>query len=162
APPNMEHAAPDTRAASEPVAMQIESKPALHPEPVREPTSRRLAERIAGLASVPFAVPRCGEVELAADASGGLHLLALDRDDTNPTASLLAAQAWASVNREILAAACATALGAPVDPARPATLHLFTARPKRVRALLDADIRVHFLGEVEVNGKRAWCVAELN
>jgi hypothetical protein len=91
-----------------------------------------------------------------------LHLLALDEDDSNPTASLLAAQAWTKLNRQILAAACATALGSAIDPDKPATLHLFTDRPKRVRHLLDADIRVHFVGTVDIGGERAWCVAELN
>lgn len=121
-----------------------------------------LTDRVPGLARIAIAVPRCEGVELAADASGGLHLIARDDESSSPTASLLAAQAWASINRELLAAACATLLGSPVDASRPATLHLFTDQPKRVRSLLDADIRVHFLGSVEMNGKRAWCVAELN
>ena len=121
-----------------------------------------LSARVPGLAPAPFRIPRCEGVELAADASGGLHLLARDDDSANPTAALLAAQAWVGVNRQVLALACATALGAGVDADRPATLHLFTADPRRVRPLLDADIRVHFLGSVEINGKRAWCVAELN
>jgi hypothetical protein len=121
-----------------------------------------LVARVPGLATIPFAIPRCDGVELAADASGGLHLLALDKDDSNPTASLLAAQAWTRVNRQILAAACATALGSAIDPEQSATLHLFTDRPKRVRHLLDADIRVHFVGIVDIGGERGWCVAELN
>jgi hypothetical protein len=121
-----------------------------------------IVARVPGLAAVPFSIPRCDAVELAADSSGGLHLLALDEDDSNPTASLLAAQAWTKLNRQILAAACATALGSAIDPDKPATLHLFTDRPKRVRHLLDADIRVHFVGTVDIGGERAWCVAELN
>lgn len=126
------------------------------------PTPDALASRITGLARVPITIPKCDGVELAADASGRLHILARDEDDASPTSSLLAAQAWASVNRDVLNAACATLLGSPVDASRPAILHLFTDQPKRVRSLLDADIRVHFLGHVDVNGARAWCIAELN
>ncbi len=137
-----------------PVASHDSHESALATEP--------LSSRIAGLARVPVSIPKCPGVELAADASGGLHLLTRDDDTSTPTSSLLAAQAWASVNRELLAAACATLLGSPVDATRPATLHLFTDQPKRVRSLLDADIRVHFLGRVELNGAHAWCVAELN
>jgi hypothetical protein len=126
------------------------------------PTVDSLASRIEGLARVPISIPRCEGVELAADASGRLHILARDDDATSPTSTLLAAQAWASVNRDVLGAACATLLGSSVDASRPAILHLFTDQPKRVRSLLDADIRVHFLGHVEIDGARAWCIAELN
>lgn len=121
-----------------------------------------LASRIPGLASVPIRIPRCEGVELAADASGRLHILARDDDSASPTSSLLAAQAWASVNRDVLGAACATLLGSSVDATLPAILHVFTDQPKRVRSLLDADIRVHFLGRVEINGALGWCIAELN
>ncbi len=160
--------------APTPAEPEIECKPApIEPAAIKPPShaaaprvheSERsgLTARLPNLALVPFSIPRCEGVELAADSSGGLHLLARDEDDANPTASLLSAQAWAKVNRQILAAACATALGSAIDPDRPATLHLFTDRPKRVRHLLDADIRVHFVGSVDVAGERAWCVAELN
>ncbi len=157
-----------------PAAPMIEHKPAPVDPPVSEtppvqaaertlPTDQTtLAARLENLAPVPFSIPRCDGVELAADSSGGLHLLARDEDDANPTALLLSAQAWTKLNRQILAAACATALGSAIDIDRPATLHLFTDRPKRVRHLLDADIRVHFVGSVDIAGERAWCVAELN
>jgi hypothetical protein len=152
------------------VDFEVECKPA--PPEVRMPTIEPpaplikersgLTARLPALAAVPFEIPRCPGVELAADAKGGLHLLAVDDDDSNPTASLLAAQAWTKLNRQILAAACATALGSAIDAEQPATLHLFTDRPKRVRHLLDADIRVHFVGTVDIGGERGWCVAELN
>ncbi|MGP1310090.1 MAG: hypothetical protein ACTS27_07835 [Phycisphaerales bacterium] len=132
------------------------------PVPCTDAGDDSLASRVRGLVRVPLTVPRCEGVELAADASGGLHLLAIDDSSASPTASLLSAQAWASVNREVLAAACSTILGRAIESGKPATLHLFTQHPKRVRGLLDADLRVHFLGSVEMNGERAWCVAELN
>lgn len=144
-------------------AEPILSRPIETPAPERPSTAHdSLASRVRGLARVNLTIPRCQGVDLAADASGRLHILARDDDSASPTASLLAAQAWISVNREVLAAACATLLGSAVDASAPAILHLFTDQPKRVRALLDADIRVHFLGRVELNGEHAWCVAELN
>ena len=94
-----------------------------------------------------------------------MHLLLADTHDADSrgaVATLLAAHAWAQTNASLLAAACATILGAPVDEAATPAMHLFTSDPRRVRTLLDADIRLHLLAPVEVDGRRAWCVAELN
>lgn len=178
------HAAPDE---AEPAPVAARSSPASAPAreaPLAEvlstvapdtptaPTTRpvvdeppTLASRVKGLALTPIKAPGCARVEIAVDAKGRLHLLHATPDDSDSrdgVAELLAAGAWARTNASLLATACATLLGAPVDEAAPPSLHLFTSDPRRVRPLLDADIRLHFLGRVEIDGRRAWCVAELN
>lgn len=129
------------------------------PEPVP------LASRVKGLAPTPLKAPRCEGVEIAVDAAGRVHLLLAESEDAHArsgVATLLAAQAWAQTNAALLATACATILGAPVDADASPAMHLFTNDPRRVRSLLDADIRLHLLAPVEIDGRRAWCVAELN
>lgn len=164
-------AAPEPDAPRDPPALATDAPTpddapshARAPAPIVEQTPT-LASRVKGLALTPIKAPGCARVEIAVDAAGRVHLLLEEQHDeprAGGVAELLAAGAWARTNASLLATACATLLGAPVDETAAPSLHLFTSDPRRVRPLLDADIRLHFLGRVEIDGRRAWCVAELN
>ncbi len=124
-----------------------------------------LSSLIPGLTGLEARCPKAGSVELAADSRGMLHLLAASGEDpTQPVDRLLAASAWAREHLPLLLRA-ETALAMPSadrDESAGFTLHLVTRHPKLVRPLLDADVRVHLLTEVEVDGKTARVTTELN
>ncbi len=91
-------------------------------------------------------------VELALDASGSLHMLRAD-SDSRGVERLIAASAWAVKHAALIAAA-----GCGMDVNRTPVMHLFTAAPKSVRHLFDADVRVHLLARVGAE----WFCTELN
>lgn len=129
-----------------------------------------LALLLDGLRPVSVLCPYAPGVELALDASGGLHLLVRaepdDGDDGEQKAlsQLLVASAWAEAHAMLLVPALA-ATGAPAAHAaatqRPVA-HLFTDRPKRSRRLLETDVRVHLLARVNIGGQSGWYCTALN
>ncbi|MCC6322870.1 MAG: hypothetical protein IT438_15710 [Phycisphaerales bacterium] len=144
-------------AGGEPSALAPEpGAPADNPGP--------LAAHIAALRPAALVCPYAGGVEFGLDDRHGLHLMIRDTDVGNQAeggngglGKLMTAAAWAEAHRPLIAAALGTAIG----PARP-MLHLFTAKPRQARGLLDTDVRFHILAPVTVGGKVGWYCAELN
>ncbi|MBL0926130.1 MAG: hypothetical protein IBJ11_00565 [Phycisphaerales bacterium] len=126
---------------------------------VAAPEHGSLVPHTPGLHRLPLRCVVDASVEIAADHHGRLHLLRRDEDGLG-LMRLTAALAWAQNHAELLALAARTPW--PLDPSARPVVHLFTAAPKAVRPLLDADVRVHLLAAVEVDGKTGWYCTELN
>lgn len=141
-------------AVTESVEPRVEPKVARTPQ--RAEASSKNAESLArfveGLRSLPIRCPDDAMVELALDAGGALHLLRAD-SDSRGVERLIAASGWAMKHAALIAAA-----GCGIDAKRAPVLHLFTAAPKSVRHLFDADMRVHLLAPVGAE----WFCTELN
>lgn len=159
---------------SEPVRLLA---PAPEPEPVAAPApavdagdavaAQEREDALAALLGMEAIESRCpfaGAVELAADEAGRLHLIASDRDQSGreATTQLLAAASWARAHLALLLRA-EPALAQPTadDPHEP-TMHLLTDDARSVRAILDADVRVHLVTRVSLGGRTGWVAAELN
>ncbi len=163
APAALAHSATQGNAA--PVAQAAATTAVTDEQPVGA-----LALLLDGLRPVSVLCPYAPGVELALDASGGLHLLIRaepdDGDDGEQKAlsQLLVASAWAEAHAMLLVPALA-ATGTPAAHAaatqRPVA-HLFTDRPKRSRRLLETDVRVHLLARVRVGGQSGWYCTALN
>jgi hypothetical protein len=135
------------------------------PAPMRAAVGRiagLLTGHVPGLRTLEARCPYAEEVELAAGADGTLHLLAraAGEQERDAVESLVAAAAWARAHGTLLTLACAGA--ATVDGSRRPVMHLLTERAREVRRLLDADLRVHLLAPVEVEGRAGWFCTELN
>ena len=118
-----------------------------------------LSAHVDGLSPLTIPYPDDPRVQFAIDADARLHVLRLEVDERpDALAALTAAGAWAARHLALINMAIA-----PVGPLRadaaPA-LHLFTRRPKAVRTLLDADIRLHALAPVRPD--HAWVGLDLN
>ncbi len=144
------------------------NRPFSAPAPVHTLDTDRmpaLSSLIPGLSGLESRCPKAGEVELAVDAGGALHLLAASGEDpTHPIDRLMAASAWAREHLPLLMRAEPSLAmpSADEDEAAGFTLHLLTRRPKLVRPLLDADVRVHLLTEIEIDGRTTRVTTELN
>jgi len=123
---------------------------------------------LLGLSGLPIRCPEALRVELAVDASGGLHAIVLDEISVEsgmaggpvPThgpapasgtgragvAALLAADAWARTNMDLLSRAM------PFVRAGDVTLHLLTRVPAAARDLLGTRVRVHLLARASGPG----------
>ena len=109
---------------------------------------------IEGLTPLGVECPAARSVQLAADASGRMHLLAEGADALQ---ALSQAAGWAQLHRSLLAQATGVALQKDAIEQ-----HLFTADAKSVRWLLDADIRVHVLAKTTVRGESITLACALN
>jgi len=128
--------------------------PPLHPASPAQP----LSTFVAGLTSLGALCPDDEHAELALDAKGSLHILRADQDG-RAISALTGVAAWAVRHHKLLGrVAPALKLGDTHTPA----MHLFTQHPKEARAILDADVRVHLLASVEVEGRTGWFCTELN
>jgi hypothetical protein len=128
----------------------------------------RLAVHMPSLRPLNARCPYAAGVEFALDDDGRLQVLArFDRvpiDETSLGVLLIAAE-WAQAHGELLRAAAPTLTGQPdatIDLSAKPTMHVFTGEPKRVRRLLETDVRVHLLSPVTVAGETAWLCTALN
>ncbi|HPO94010.1 MAG TPA: hypothetical protein PL072_11115 [Phycisphaerales bacterium] len=111
-------------------------------------------------------------MELAADQLGRLHVLArFDQDHVDETSLgvLLIAAEWAKAHAALLKAAApalctsASSHSTPaIDTAALPIKHVFTDQPRKVRRLLETDVRVHLLSPVRVAGHDGWFCTPLN
>lgn len=164
---------PEPRPAVRP-QVQVEARAEHRPETRDEPraiaspaTAASLCARIGGLHPLAARCPHAPAVELACDSSGVLHLVAQAEElggnataEERALAQLTACGAWAMAHLTLLA------LTAPeakllTTGARP-VLHLATRNAPAVRRLLDADVRIHLVAMVEVEGKNATVCVALN
>ncbi len=122
---------------------------------------------LPGLIPMGIRCPYQPSVELAIDAHGGLHLVAMLPERHGPAgpateavAMLLAASAWASDHAELLCMA-----RRELDVARIKTgpdLHLLTEDARWARHVLSTGIRVHLLAVANANGRSTWVCTDLN
>jgi len=119
--------------------------------------SRDLALGMLELKPIGAACPDDKGVTLACDARGELHLLCED-EGSRGIERLTAAGAWATKHRELLHAVNRSLASEGDD----VVLHLLTREPKRVRHLLDSDVRVHMMARVPERCGTGWCFVELN
>lgn len=136
-----------------------------------EPTVRlSLSGHVAGLSSVPIACPYAEGVEFALDESGRLHVLGrLDtsRADEAALRDLMVASEWVQAHAPLLKLAGPSLrrgaeTGGDLDLSNGPVMHLFSSEPKKVRRLLETDVRVHLLSPVCVGGKSGWFCTPLN
>lgn len=125
------------------------------------PSVPSLAARIPTLEAMSVRCPRCPEVELGIGADGRLHVLARATRGRLGEAvrGLMAAGAWAREHASILRMTGGAARG--LGDGAPA-MHVFTDDPSGARSLLDADVRIHILAPVEVEGRVGWYCSPLN
>ncbi len=126
------------------------------PDSVQRELRPSLSARIEGLSRLPIRWPDDERVEFARDAHGTVHVLALD-DDGHGFEKAAAAAAWAARHRALIAQASG---GHDFSEERRPIAHLLTDKPKSVRHLLDAEIRVHFF--TRADAADGWICAELN
>ncbi|HEX8876177.1 MAG TPA: hypothetical protein VF777_05470 [Phycisphaerales bacterium] len=123
-----------------------------------------LTRHLPSLEPLEARCPYAPEVELAVDPSGRLHLIArshADAADPNAAFSKLAvARTWAQAHAALLERAFRQAKPLAFTPEQ----HLLTDAPKRVRPLLDTDVRLHLLTAPPGTAETApgWVCVELN
>jgi hypothetical protein len=118
----------------------------------------RLAELVSGLTALPFTCPTAPEIELARDAQGRLHVLT--RFGREGLDAAMTAAAWARLNAELIARC---GCGVIESSARSgATVHVTGPDARDLRALGDADVRLHLVREVQTPGGSAWVCDPLN
>ncbi|MEQ8769849.1 MAG: hypothetical protein RIB60_04995 [Phycisphaerales bacterium] len=128
-------------------------------EPAARAATPAPASLIEGLGVLESECPYATGVTLAADELGALHLIADDSDGSDEAVrQLTAAATWASAHGKLLRKA-EPALG---DSSREPVRHLLTNDSKRVRNLLDTDLRVHLVTEVSLGGQRGRVAVEIN
>jgi hypothetical protein len=120
-----------------------------------------------GLQPLAARCPHAPGVELACDSSGVLHLLAQAEESSGhlpaedrALSQLTACSAWASAHLSLLALT-APAVRLLTAGSRP-VLHLATRNAAAVRRLLDADLRIHLVTTVEVEGRSGMVCVPLN
>lgn len=124
-----------------------------------EPAAMPLAPHLDSLTSLPIPYPDDPGVQFAIDGTARLHILRMDDDESGAGVSALtAAGAWAVRHQALLNMAIRPSGPIPADGAP--VLHLFTRRPKALRPLLDAEIRLHALAPVPRD--RDWVSLDLN
>lgn len=111
------------------------------PPPTPPPVSH--ASRITGLTPVESRCPYHENLELAADASGALAIVAVGGVES--VAALLAAKVWAKDHARLLAKAEPTITNSSDEP----TLHLMTDRPAAAIGLIGSGVRVHMLARAD-------------
>lgn len=152
---------PDTRPSgrirlSPAPAMTCEPKPVVaSPEPHRRGRPLELAEHVPGLTALPVRCPEHERVEIAIDSHGTMHLLS--REDS--IREMRVVQTWARAHRELISMACKDHR---FEPAGNTICHIFTDTPITLSDLHGADLRLHVLAPVDVDGKRGWYSAPLN
>ncbi len=128
-------------------------------EPAIRPVTPAPAALIEGLGVLESECPYATGVTLAADELGALHLIADDADGSDEAVrQLTAAATWASAHGKLLRKAEPSLGDAGREPVR----HLLTNDAKRVRNLLDTDLKVHLVTEVSLGGQRGRVAIEIN
>lgn len=164
APPPQSPATQPANGHGAPKPVKLAPKPAInyeikHPstalEPVADGKPVLLSTYVEGLTTLPVHSPGHERVELAVDAAGRLHLLG--REQTLREMRLV--ESWARAHRELIAMACPQH---PIDQGAKAVCHIFSAEPVALADLHGADLRLHVLAPVQVNGHTAWYAAQLN
>lgn len=114
-----------------------------------------LARCVDGLSLLPVRCPRHPAVELAVDANGALHSLAM----ADALHEVLAVQAWSRAHASLLALACPSAgIDIECDP----VVHMCTDDARAVTGLIDTEIVLHLLVMVEVGGRSVRCCTPLS
>lgn len=132
-----------------------------------------LCAHVQGLASVPITCPYAQGVEFAVDAGGRLHVLGRlesGKADEAALRDLMVASEWAQAHAPLLRLAAPSLArttpdggpGVELDPSGEPVMHLFSGEPRKVRRLLETDVRVHLLTPVCVGGKGGWFCTPLN
>ncbi len=132
------------------------------------PADSELAKHLPGLVGLKARCPFAPKVQLAADESGALHLLAYVADSREladeavgqTVAKLVSVAGWAFDHLELLRLA-SPGVTLSGDSEKTA-LHLLTDQPRNVRRLLDSGVQLHLLAAVNVGGETAWVCRELN
>lgn len=114
---------------------------------------------LPGLSHFAARCPDEPDVLLGIDGGGRLHLVRYDRDQRG-VEPLVSVAAWARKHAALLAMAAPGVT--PLSDGDVPVLHLLTPTPKRVRHLLDAEVRVHVLAPVRVGEQTGWYCDELN
>ena len=110
---------------------------------------------IDGLTLLPVRCPHHVDVEVACDAHGMLHAVAMA--DALP--ALLAVQAWLRSHMELVDMACPEA---GLDTKSAPHIHACTDDARSVMSLLDAEVELHLLVTVEVGGRSMRCGTPLS
>lgn len=147
-----------------PAAAVVTPTPSAAPTQPPASAANSLARHLPSLEPLEARCPYAPEVELAVDPSGRLHLIARSHADaTDPNAAfskLAVARTWALAHAALLERAFRQAKPLAFAPEQ----HLLTDAPKRVRPLLDTDVRLHLLtapaGTAETGP--GWVCVELN
>ncbi len=123
------------------------------------------ASLVPGLTPLSFECPHAPRVELAVDAAGRLHLVALDADDASIVGELTRAKSWAIAHASLLQAAEPRLKASPTSRATALidepTLHVLTDRSELVRTLIETDVRVHLLAHAST-ANHGWVVRPIN
>ncbi len=128
-------------------------------EPAVRATAGEPASLIDGLGVLESECPYAEGVTLASDELGALHLIADDADGSDEAVrQLTAAATWAAAHGKLLRKAEPSLGAADREPVR----HLLTDDAKRVRNLLDTDLKVHLVTEVTLGGQRGRVAVEIN
>lgn len=138
------------------LGVQVEPKQFASRAPGRAaPPAQPLATWIEGLALLQVRCPDAPEVEIAVDATGGLHVLAWE----DRLRALTHVTVWLRKHRELVSMAC---LDYRINTESAIICHLVTSEPRRVADLHGSDLRLHVLAPVEVEGKCGWFSAVLS
>jgi hypothetical protein len=127
--------------------------PACGDTPVTDSPS--LAAHVEGLRAMSARCPGHETIELAADLTGAIHVLAWERD----LRGLRVVAAWAKAHATLLALACPHLA---IDAGASVVSHLFTDTPASVSDLHGSSLRLHVLAAVRVGERKAWYAAPLN
>ena len=110
---------------------------------------------VDGLTLLPVRCPHHDDVEVACDAHGTLHAVAMA--ETLP--ALLAVQAWLRSHAELVDMACPEA---GLDTKSAPRIHACTDDARSVMGLLDAEVELHLLVTVEIGGRSMRCGTPLS
>ncbi len=128
--------------------------------PLAADATTALVSFLPGLRGLALRCPHARDVQFAAGPDGLLHALAWDVEHAGPpVASLAAAGAWATLNAELVAAACP---GVVPSAGVPVTQHVFTRDAKRVRGLLDTGVKIHLVITTPAHPGAPMVAGELN
>ena len=137
-------------------AMAIEAKqPPKDSEPAHDGKPVPLCAYISGLKLLPVRMPGHERIEIAADSAGRLHVVGHEQS----LRELRLVEQWTRTHRELLIMACPQH---PIDSLAAPHCHVFTDRPSSLADLHGADLSLHVLAPVVVNGSTGWYAAALN
>lgn len=139
-------------------AMAIEAKQLpKESEPARDGKPVPLASYVNGgtLKLLPVRMPGHERIEIAVDSAGRLHLIGHEQS----LRELRIVEQWTRTHRELLIMACPQH---PIDSLAVPHCHVFTDRPASLADLHGADLSLHVLAPVMVNGHTGWYAAALN
>jgi hypothetical protein len=138
------------------IEIQVEPKHiAARPVERAAPPASALATWIKGLSLLPVRCPDAPDIEIAADAGGGFHVVAWE----DRLRALPIVIAWLRRHRDLVAMACSDYA---LNAGRPIQSHVMTSEPRLVADLFGAELKLHLLAPVEVEGKTGWYSTALN